>query len=421
MMPAQDTDYQAPEAKDSLLSPLRNRSYRYIYVGQAVSGLGNGMYTITLAWAVYKTIGSASDMGIVLVANVIPQIAFAVFGGVLADRIPRRKVILVSNFGAGLATLALCVGSGFHVLDLSFLVGCSFLLGVFTAFFGPAFSSIFKEILAPDELRAGNALRGVTANVTRLVSPAVGGAVYLWGGPLAGFGLDAASFVFAGVTVTMIATPGLVLSVTKRSLLGEVGDGFRYLLSQSSILAIILVSLILNTLCIAPIEVLLALMVRQSHEGSWLLGVALSVQAGVAAAGSAAVGKFGARLKPGTAFIGLACVMASGIVIVGLNAGIWTILAGVTLIGAGFTFSVIEDTVLQRCVPNEYLGRVYSVGTLAAYSLLPLGYIFAGFGATRFGAGRVLLIGGALAIIACVTASFIMVRDPASPLNQKMM
>ena len=258
-----------------------------------------------------------------------------------------------------------------------------------TAFFGPAFNSIFKQILAPDELRAGNALRGITANVNRLVSPTVGGAVYLWGGSSVGFGLDAASFLCAAITVAMIRVPGSAAPASTRSLFGDVRDGLKYLASTSWILVIVLIALIANTLCVAPMEVLLAMIVRQSHHGSWLLGVALSVQAGVAALGAAAVGKFGGRLRPDVAFFGLASVMACGVAIVGIDAGLWTTLIGVVLVGAGFTFSVIEDTVLQRFVPNEYLGRVYSVGTVTAYSLLPLGYAFAGLGAARFGPGRV--------------------------------
>ena len=75
------------------------------------------MYTITLAWTVYSVTGSAADMGAVLVANIVPQVAFLMFGGALADRIPRRRVIMISNVGSGLVTLAMSVAAGMHVLN----------------------------------------------------------------------------------------------------------------------------------------------------------------------------------------------------------------------------------------------------------------------------------------------------------------
>lgn len=412
------TSDQAAAGGRSLLRPIRNRSYRYLYLGQTVSGLGNGMYTITLAWTVYSVTGSASDMGIVMIANVLPQIGFMIFGGAIADRIPRRRVILASNVVAGLVTLAMAVAAALRALDLGTLICCSFLLGLSTAFFEPAFSAIFREVLEPGELRAGNALRGMTANVNRLVSPALGGAAYLWGGSKVGFGFDAATFFFAAVTVAMISASGSPSPASEQSLLRDVKDGFSYLAATQWIFVLVLIALILNTLCIAPMEVLLALVVRQAHQGSLVLGTALSVQAGAAALGAAAVGKFGGRLRSGVAFFGLAGIMTCGVTIVGLNAGAWTIVAGMALVGAGFTFGVIEDTVLQRYIPNEYLGRVYSVGGVAAYSLLPLGYAWAGIGAVRFGPGPVLVGGGVLAILACGAAYAVTMRKPDSVLSQ---
>ena len=80
--------------RSEMLSPLRNANFVLLWIGQSVSSIGNGMYTITLAWVVYSLTHSASNMSIVLIANIIPQLALILFGGVLADRVQRRLVIL---------------------------------------------------------------------------------------------------------------------------------------------------------------------------------------------------------------------------------------------------------------------------------------------------------------------------------------
>ena len=397
-------DVRGPEtapASSSLFGPLRNRSYSLLFTGQAVSGLGNGMYTIILAWTVYSVTGSSADMGGVLIVNIIPQIVLAIYGGALADRRSRRGIILASNVGAGVVTSALSFAVGSHRIGVTALIIGSFLLGVASAFFAPAFGSIFKDILDPSELRAGNALRGMTMQVIWLVSPALGGVVYSYAGARLGFGLDAGTFYFAALTAGFARIPQRAVQPSQR-LISQIREGFSYIFSTPWLVGVIVIALIANTTCIAPMEVLLALVVRQSHEGSWFLGLALSVQASAAAAGSAIAGRSRWRIRPGIAFYSLAIVMALGVAVVGLRLGPVTILLGVMLIGAGFTFGVIEDTVLQKYVANEYLGRVYSVGTLAAYSLLPVGYALAGIGAGKLGAGPVLVIGGVLGTVAGV-------------------
>jgi MFS family permease len=390
---------ETASASSSLFGPLRNRSYSLLFAGQAVSGLGNGMYTIILAWTVYSVTGSSADMGGVLIVNIIPQIVLAIYGGALADRLSRRGIILTSNVGAGVVTSAMSFAVGSHKIGTAVLIIGSFSLGVASAFFSPAFGSIFKDILEPSELRAGNALRGMTMDVIRLVSPALGGIVYSYSGARLGFGLDAGSFYFAALTAGFARVPQRTMQSGKR-LIRQMREGFSYIFSTPWLVAIIVIALLANTMCIAPMEVLLALVVRQSHEGSWFLGLALSVQASVAAAGSAIVGRSGWRIRPGIAFYSLAIIMALGVAVVGLSLGPVTIMLGVMLVGAGFTFSVIEETVLQKYVANEYLGRVYSVGTLAAYSLLPVGYALAGIGAGKLGAGPVLVIGGTIGAVA---------------------
>lgn len=408
------------KADRSLLMPLRYRSYRALYVGQAISGLGNGMYRVTLAWSVYASTGSALDMSAVLIANVVPQLALLVFGGVVADRVSRRTILLLSNTLCGLITLGLAGAEILHDAGAAEFVGGSFLLGVATAFFGPAYSSIFQQILPPEALRAGNALTNLTGSLNRLVSPAVGGAVYALGGASLGFGLDAVSFFAAAASLLIVQLPPGTRPAGGK-VLADIRDGLRYVFQTSWVLGIIAIALIMNTFGIAPLQVLLALVVRQDHGASWFLGLALSLQTGTSALGSFAVGKYGGRIQPGVAFYVLAGVLSAGVLVVGLGGGLVTVLAGVILVGAGFTFNVIADTVFQKYVSGEYLGRVYSLDSFASYSLLPVGYALAGAGAARVGPTPVLFTGGLLGLACCgVTFLFLRRRQSSAVLDQAL-
>jgi len=404
----------------SLFSPLTVRNYRYLYVGQAVSGLGNGMFVVALAWTVYGLTGSAADMGAVLIADIVPQLALVTYAGVLADRISRRLVILFSNVGAGLVTLILSLALAAHKLDAAGLIVCSFLLGGATAFFGPAFNAIFKNVLKPTELRAGNSLRSITNSINRLVGPTLGGVIYAFGGGILAFGIDAVTFFFAALTVAFVIVPESPVGRSGGAI-SDARDGFKYVFSTPWLLSITLIALVANTVCIAPMEVLLGMVVRESHAGSLFLGAVLSTQASFAVIGATLVGKFGSRIQPTVAFYVLVVIMACGVLAIGLHMGDWTVLLGASLIGVGFTFGSVEDTVLQRYVPDEYLGRVYGVGVMAAFSLFPIGYAIAGFWATSVGPFHVLMASGAIGIFASIICYRVIGLRSRSEMTQQVL
>src|ERR1700678_3789206 len=108
--------------------PLRNRNFVFLWLGQTVSSIGNGMYTITLAWSVYSSTGSSSDMGLVLAANVVPNLAFTLFGGVLADRLQRKTIIVWTNLASTAVTAGLAVAALTHRLEIGGILLASFAL-----------------------------------------------------------------------------------------------------------------------------------------------------------------------------------------------------------------------------------------------------------------------------------------------------
>ena len=138
------------------------------------------------------------------------------------------------------------------------ILTASFALGVTSAFFSPAFSSIFKDILTPEQRISGNSLRGMSSNAVRLVSPAIGGFVYGLGGATLGFGLDSLSFLVAASAVALANVPRRKMQM-QGTILGDMRDGVSYIARTNWLRSIVLVSLLINVFCVAPVELLLAL------------------------------------------------------------------------------------------------------------------------------------------------------------------
>lgn len=384
----------------SIFHALTRRNFSLEMSGRFVSFLGNGMYTITLAWTAYQLSRSGSLMAEVLVANDVPQIALMLFGGVLGDRYSRRIVIMASDGAACIVTALLALAAVQRDLRPLELIAGSFILGIATATFMPAYSAINSELVPTGDIGGANALRNSATYLSRIAGPAIGGIVYAAGGAGLGFGLDAASFAVAICAMWLVKLPAKIAVPEETKIIKEVVGGFRIVWRTGWLRTLILIALVENTFCIAPILVLLPLIVKDAGHSASFLGLALAGESAITAIFSLVVGKLDERVRPGFMIYSLTVIMGLGACVVGIfsNRGV-AILIGIGLVGVGFASGVIEDNLIQRNVPPEYLSRVYGLGTTAAYALLPVGYLIAGFLSRGIGPGPVVAAGGAMLVV----------------------
>ncbi len=388
----------------SFLKLLRHRNFVLFWAGQSISKVGNGIYQVGLAWAVYQLTGSTAAMGIVLAANALPSIALALFGGTLADRLPRRAVVLTADSVAGLVTWGLTVISARRDLSLPLLVVAAILLGVVTAFYQPAYSAMNRDLISQEDFREANALLSVSGNVARVLGPAAGGLAYGLGGTTLVFGLDAASFSVAVVAMLVTRTRCRPGGAQQQGLIRELMIGLKYTLTTRWLLFILAVSMIANFVCLAPFFVLLPALVKIHHDGVSTLGLLTSAEVLASIAGALIIARLrGIRSSP--ALLLLASLIGVGTILLGLMADFLAALfLGAALVGAGLSFDVIENTIIQVGVPEGLLSRVYSVDMVVSYALLPLGYAAAGFMARWVGVTWVLAGGGVILIASCLCA-----------------
>jgi len=383
-----------------------------LWAGQTVSKIGNGAYKIAAAWAVYQIAGSTADMGIVLALNLVPELALVLLGGTIADRVSRRAVVIAADGVAAAVTFALAIAAALGVLSVSLLMVAAFLLGVVSAFYGPAYAAMRREVVDTGRLRAANAWMSVSGNLARMAGPALAGVAFAFGGAGAVFGLDAATFAFAVVTALLIRTRTPARAPVQAadgpectSVARELAEGLAYTAKSGWLVLLLALSLIANLACLAPYAVLLPAVVVTHGAGIDRLGLLSAAEIAVGIAGAIAIGRFGRRLRPGITMLVFCSLLGAGTLLLGLSGGRAVLLfAGVALIGAGLSFDVIEQTLMQSFVPEHLLSRVYALNTVVSYSLLPVGYAVSGIVAKHTGASPVLIVGGAALIASCASA-----------------
>jgi MFS family permease len=384
------------------LGLLADRNFLLFWVGQSVSKVGNGIYQVGLAWSVYQLTGSTVAMGAVLAANAIPQLVLLLVGGTVADRLSRRSIILAADGAACLVTLSLALAAAMHSLSVPLLAIGAIALGIVSAFFGPAYSAMNKDLVQKNKFRAANAMLTVSSNGARVLGPAAAGLIYALGGAGLVFVFDAATFGIAVATMIFTQPARRAMATSDHTLCHQIAAGLDYTVRTRWLALILAVSMIANFACLAPYFVLLPELVRSHHDGVGLLGMLTTAQVLACIVGAAVIGRFMTGLPAGRSLLLLASAIGAGALGLGLGASVQVVLfLSVALIGLGLSFDVIENTLLQSLIPADLLSRVYSVNMVVSFALLPVGYIVAGWLAHVFGTASVFTAGGAVLIVAC--------------------
>ncbi|MFE6664427.1 MFS transporter [Streptomyces sp. NPDC057697] len=377
------------------------RNFVLFWVGQTVSKVGNGAYSVALGWTVYRLTSSTAAMGLILALNFAPQVVFSVAGGTLADRWSRRSVIIAADCTAALAIGALAALAAARHLSLGLLMAAAVVLGTVSAFYSPAYAAMNRELLEEKEFRKANSVFTASGSLARLAGPLLAAGVFSVGGPALVFALNAASFAIAAIAMVATKIRARPSTRTKDGLRTELAEGLRYTYSEPWLILIIVLSLAVNILCLAPYSVLLPALVQQAHSGVGTLGLVSASEIAALLLASLVIGLL-RGIRAGTGLIALGSAMGLGATVLGtLGDQPGMLFLGAILFGVGLSFDVIENTLLQNRVPEHLLSRVYSVNMTLSYSLQPLGYFFAGLLARHSSASAVLTVGGFTMLTAC--------------------
>ena len=389
------------------MGPLRERNFFLLFVGQSVSGLGNALVPVALAFALLDLTHSAADLGYVLGAEAAAQVVFLLAGGVIADRMSRRAVMLTADIvrGAAEAVLAIILLTGRpSVWVIGVLAAVQ---GVAGAAFMPASSGLVPSVVSPGNLQQANHLQQVGGAATSIAGPALAGVLIVTTSPGWAILLDAASF---GVSVILLAAMRLddVPKPARQRFLVDLRDGWDEFRSRSWLWPMVIAFSLVNMLVGA--YSVLGPVACQRYLGGAAAWATVSTVGGV---GSVAGGLLAARLRPKHPLrTGVGVAVLVGLTPLAFAAGfpVPAIAAVAALAGtATIIFLSLFNTTMQRQVPGHSLSRVTSYTWFGALIAYPLGLAIAGPVASVV-AIRVAMLGvGALMILAI--APLLAVRD----------
>lgn len=399
------------------LRVLRHRSFALVWAGQSISTIGDGIYRVAIAWSVLQLTGSALAMGGVYFASLIPTIGITLVGGVVADRLPRRLVMLWSDFGRGLIVALVAALALSHHLQFWHLLALSLLFGVADGFFSPAYQAVIPQLVEGESLQSANALIQSSTELCRILGPIVGAALLAATGTSLPFALDGASFFVSVLCLTALrlpsaARPALEATAVSQDesshapggILTEIREGISYV-RETRWLGITIVFAAITNICYSvPLAAVLPKLVATFYRaGPGLFGLLVSADAAGFLLASLLMIFFHPRRR-GLAAYSLVAVTWFGLIVLGLPLPPIALVpaAMIASVGVGFgigVFTVLEVSLIQELVPERLCGRVMSVDMTGSYILLPVGLVAIGWAADHIGPAPIFVVGGLVALL----------------------
>jgi MFS family permease len=383
------------------LGPFARREFRLLFLARSTSFFGSAIAPVAIAFAVLDLTGSATDLGLVLAARMLPQIVFMLVGGVWADRLPRNLVMVAAdlvNAGTQAMTATLILTGNaelWHLIILQAIGGTAF------SFFFPASTGLIPQTVEPALLQQANAILRMALNTAAISGAALGG--FLVAGVGAGWALaiDAGTFF-----VSALFLVGMRVASDERleapNFLRELREGWREFASRTWLWVIVLAFGFLNAAETGAFYVLGPVVARDELGGASAYGGLLAAEA----LGLLVGGLLALRYRP-TRPLFVGCAAMAGLppvlVLLALGAPLPILLAAALLMGIGIEiFGVLWDTSLQQHVPQQALSRVSSYDALGSFVFIPLGQIAAGPVSELIGTDETLYLAAGIVAVCIV-------------------
>ncbi len=374
------------------------RDFRLMWAGACTSSIGTWMQKLAQSWLVLQISGSPFLLGLDAFLGEIPIFLFSLVGGVVADRMDRRHLLLASQFVQMTCAFLLAVLVALDVVRVWHILTLSFLVGTAQAFGGPAYQALVPSLVKPEDLSNAIALNSIQFNLARVVGPVLGGLALTQLGAAWCFGLNGVSYIAVIVSLLMLRTP-FVPKSGDSSLLASMRQGIRFIRRQGAMESLIVLAFCMTVLAI-PLIVFLPVFVKDVfRQGPSTYTLLLSVSGAGSVAGALVVAGMGNIRHKGRTALVMLILLGAGIAAFALSKSValscvLLFLCGVALIAV---FSLVTSLV-QLITVDEMRGRVMSVYNVAFRGGMPIGSLLTGSLVPLFSAPVVLAFNGLLLI-----------------------
>jgi MFS family permease len=391
----------APGRFGTTFSALRYPNYRRWFVGQVLSLMGTWMQSVAQGWLVYELTGSKLALGTISFISSVPTLVFMLPAGAVADRVSRRKMMLVTQTVMMICAFILAFFTGTKTLQVWYIAVLGFILGIANAFDAPARLAMTVELVDDRrDLQNAIALNSTMFNLARVVGPAIGGLVLAAVGATWCFFLNGLSFVAVLIALWGMHLNEVVRPPRTRRMTAEIGDGLRYVWDTKVVRALVALVAVTSIFGFSYSVLMPAYAVDVLGVGEAGLG-GLTAAVGVGALiGSLAVASLTRSRHKGWQLTFGSLLFPIALIAFALSRNFYLSMAILVVVGFGFIIqNTTGNTLVQSLVPDQLRGRVMSVYSLMFFGAMPIGSLLAGTLAQAYGTTLAVIFGAGVTLV----------------------
>jgi MFS family permease len=381
-------------------SALRHRNFRLWFIGQTLSMIGTWMQSVAQGWLVYQLTGSEFALGAVSFIGTLPTLFFMLPAGAFADRIPRRRMLLVTQTVMMLLAFTLATLAATHVLQVWHIGVLACVLGIANSFDAPTRQALAVEMVEDRaDLMNAIALNSTIINLARVIGPAIGGAVLAAVGATWCFVFNGLSFLAVLAALSLMRLPEIHQEVRTDPLTLQIAEGVRYVWRTPVVRTATAIVAVSSIFGFSYSVLLPAFAVNVLHIGEAGLG-GLNTAVGLGAlAGSLMVASMSRIRRKGLVLAAGSLLFPAILIVFAFSKSFVLSLAALSVIGVAFVAqNATANTLIQSIVPDKLRGRVMAVYTLMFFGTAPFGSLQAGSIAQAFGPAAGVAVGAVLTL-----------------------
>ena len=385
----------------TMFRALSHYNFRLFWFGAFLSNVGTWMQAVAQGWLVLKLTGSPFWLGVDSFMATAPGLVLTLAGGVFADLVDKRKLMLLTQIGAGLSALALAILVWTDTVHVWMILALSFLTGSCMALAGPSYQAMTIDLAGREDLSNAIALNSIQFQLSRAVGPTFAGLGFKLFGLAGCFFANALSFVAVVIGLSMMKiennhTPPHSLK-DKKALWQDLIDGFSYVQHRPRVFALLAICFVLNFFGASYLSLMpyFARNIFHLEEGG--LATMMGIAGLGAFCGALALAFLGDFKRKGLAVLSGVFSFAWCEISFALSTTLNIALMFLFCCGFAVVFAVaVTNMLLQQLVTDEMRGRIMSMFILTFIGAMPFGNLIAGIAAERFGAPYTLAVGGAI-------------------------
>ena len=387
------------QGKVTTFTSLKNRHYRWFWLGMLASFIAVHLQLVARNWLVYEMTGSALALGIVIAAWGLPILLLSLYGGAIADRVKKRDLLIVTQVANGVITLIIAILIATESIDLWHLIAAATLTGIIFAFHVPARLAIIPELVQKREVLNAIALNSTGMNLSRFIGFAIGGALLGAIGVAGVYYLVVLCFFVSAALLFMLPVVEKVRERAVTSIRVDLVEGLRYLHHSLIIRSLLAMAFVSIAFGLPYMNLMPVFAVDIFNVGEVGLGLLLGMAGLGSLIGSLVIASLGDFRRKGLLLVGLAFGFGASVTFFGFS-GYYplslVLLVAVGLLGTGYL--AINNTLIQSNVPHEMLGRVMSIYVMT-FAMMPLGTLPLGAVSEAVGAPLAIGAGGIIVVL----------------------